>query len=56
VDNVVQANLLAATRPGVAGEVFNVACGGNHTILELVTALQALVEGYHSPSRRPSPR
>jgi nucleoside-diphosphate-sugar epimerase len=27
VDNVVEANLLAADRPGVAGGVFNVACG-----------------------------
>ena len=43
VDNVVQANLLAATRPGVAGEVFNIACGNNHTVLELAVTLQSLV-------------
>jgi UDP-glucose 4-epimerase len=43
VDNVVQANLLAATRPGIAGEVFNIACGNNRTVLELAVTLQSLV-------------
>lgn len=43
VDNVVQANLLAATRPGIAGEVFNIACGNHHTVLELAVTLQSLV-------------
>lgn len=42
VDNVVQANLLAATQPGVAGEVFNIAGGDQHTLLELIAILKRL--------------
>src|SRR6185369_14962498 len=40
VDNVVSANLLAATVDGVAGEVFNIACGGSYTLIEIVEALE----------------
>ncbi len=36
VKNVVGANLLAAVTPGVSGEVFNVACGKDNSVLELV--------------------
>jgi UDP-glucose 4-epimerase len=36
VTNNVEANLLACTAPGVAGEVFNIACGAKFTLLELV--------------------
>src|ERR1044071_3114655 len=32
VQNVVDANLLACTAPGIAGEVFNVACGDRITV------------------------
>lgn len=39
VDNVVSANLLAATADGVAGEVFNIACGGSYTLLDIADAL-----------------
>lgn len=35
VDNVVSANILAATRPNVSGRVFNVGCGARTTLLEL---------------------
>jgi UDP-glucose 4-epimerase len=35
IDNVVQANLLSCTTPGVGGEVFNVACGERHSLLEI---------------------
>lgn len=35
VDNVVEANFLAASRPGVSGRVFNVGCGERTTLLEL---------------------
>ncbi|MFH1460542.1 MAG: SDR family oxidoreductase [Candidatus Omnitrophota bacterium] len=42
VKNVVQANLLAAITPGVSGEVFNVACGNDTTILELVDKINIL--------------
>lgn len=43
VDDVVRANLLACTAPGVAGEVINIACGGEHTILSVVETLNRLL-------------
>jgi nucleoside-diphosphate-sugar epimerase len=43
VDNVVQANLRAAEAPGIGGEVFNVACGQRHTILDLAMALNRIL-------------
>jgi UDP-glucose 4-epimerase len=42
IDNVVQANLLAARAPDVAGEVFNVAMGQTHTLLDLLGAIESL--------------
>ncbi|TAN61928.1 SDR family oxidoreductase [bacterium] len=39
IDNVVQANILAATTPGVKHEVFNVANGRDTTVLEIVDTL-----------------
>ena len=36
VANVVSANLLAAEAQGVSGQVYNVACGGSITLLELL--------------------
>ncbi|HWZ91967.1 MAG TPA: SDR family oxidoreductase [Polyangiaceae bacterium] len=39
VENVVQANLLAAHVPGIAGEVFNIAFGMRTTLLELFSAI-----------------
>jgi UDP-glucose 4-epimerase len=41
VDDVVEANLAAARTPAtaVAGRVFNVACGGSHSLLELLDVL-----------------
>jgi UDP-glucose 4-epimerase len=35
VGNVVDANILAATRPGVSGRAFNIGCGARTTLLEL---------------------
>jgi len=35
IDNVVHANLLASTTPGIAGEVFNIACNEEHTVLDI---------------------
>jgi nucleoside-diphosphate-sugar epimerase len=43
VSNVVQANLLAAKKPNLKGEVFNVASGKAHTVLELVDILNKLM-------------
>lgn len=42
VDNVVDANVAAATSPSVSGQVFNVGCGQQTTLLDLVTQLQTL--------------
>lgn len=39
VANVVQANLLAATTPGVAGRAFNIASGERYTLLDLIRIL-----------------
>jgi len=55
VANNVQANLLAATAPGVAGQVFNVACGKRYTLLELLDILRSIlntdVTPVHTASR-----
>ena len=42
VDNVVQANLLAAEAPGVSGGVFNIACGQQTTVNTLLSSLQEI--------------
>lgn len=39
VSDVVQANLLAAKAPHVAGEVFNIGCGDTHSVLDIVFSL-----------------
>lgn len=55
VDNVVEANLLAARAPGVAGEMFNVGCGNRVTLLEVIRILEAILdrrlERVHAPRR-----
>lgn len=43
VGNVVEANLLACEADGVAGETFNIACGQQHTLLELLAILNDLM-------------
>ena len=43
IDNVVSANILAATRPGVKAGVFNVASGKNYSVLELVSILNKIM-------------
>jgi nucleoside-diphosphate-sugar epimerase len=42
VDNAVEASLLAAEAPGVAGETFNIACGERTSLNVLLEALRAL--------------
>jgi UDP-glucose 4-epimerase len=44
VDDVVDANLLAAMRAGVSGSVFNVACGQRTTLLELASLVERAAE------------
>ena len=43
IENVVQATIRAATAPGIGGEVFNIACGEAHTVLELLGELHRLL-------------
>ena len=43
VDNVVEANILAATKPGIKCEIFNVANGHDNTVLELVDTLNKII-------------
>ena len=52
VNNAVSANLLALAAPAerVCGRVFNVACGEQHTINKLYTALAEMLE-FHKPPR-----
>ncbi|MBX3189139.1 MAG: NAD-dependent epimerase/dehydratase family protein [Labilithrix sp.] len=40
VGNVVDANILAATKRGVSGGVFNIACGARTTLVELATLIE----------------
>ena len=47
IDNVVEANILVAstptTTPGVVGEVFNIACGKDYSVLDLVRHLNKIM-------------
>jgi UDP-glucose 4-epimerase len=42
VQNVVEANLLACEAPGVAGEVFNIACGDRITVNSMLQQINAI--------------
>jgi len=44
IDNVVHGNLLACHTPGVAGEVFNIACGGQINLLDMIAILNRLLD------------
>ncbi|GIV80933.1 MAG: GDP-mannose 4,6-dehydratase [Anaerolineae bacterium] len=43
IDNVVHGTLLACHTPGVSGEVFNIACGGQISLLEMIDILNELL-------------
>jgi UDP-N-acetylglucosamine/UDP-N-acetyl-alpha-D-glucosaminouronate 4-epimerase len=45
IDNVVQANLLACSAAGVAGEQINVGCGEQISLNQLVQALREIING-----------
>lgn len=55
VDNVVEANLLAAEARDVAGDVFNIACGGRYSLTDLLARLNEIVgvkvEPVYAPAR-----
>jgi len=43
VGNVVQANLKAMTAKNVSGEVFNIACGTSHSLLDMVRIIEEIL-------------
>ena len=43
IENVISANILAATTPGIKHEVVNVANGKDHTLLELIDILNRII-------------
>ncbi|MBI3785939.1 MAG: SDR family oxidoreductase [Deltaproteobacteria bacterium] len=43
IDNVVQANLLSCTTPGVGGQVFNIACNSRHSVIEIAKTVEKLI-------------
>ena len=55
IDNVVQANILAATAPKAAGEVFNIACGTRTTLNQMLNHIRNFTETdtqiVHGPAR-----
>ncbi|MBK8942081.1 MAG: SDR family oxidoreductase [Polyangiaceae bacterium] len=55
VGNVVDANVRAATTPGVAGRAYNVGCGDKTTLLQLLDTIERIVgskvERTHAPPR-----
>jgi nucleoside-diphosphate-sugar epimerase len=53
VENVVEANLAAAVEPAAAGRVMNIAVGSSHTLNELVSTLQGLVDSDLEPEYGP---
>jgi nucleoside-diphosphate-sugar epimerase len=57
IENIVSANLLACAAPAdkVAGKVFNVACGGQHTLKEIYQLLAELT-GFDRPPLYGPPR
>ena len=54
VDNVVEANLLAAYAPEVAGGVFNIACGEQVTVLAVLQGIADLLERWCEPTFVPA--
>ena len=53
VANVVEANLLAASRPEASGRVYNVGCGKRTSLNELATILGRICEREVKPSHAP---
>jgi UDP-glucose 4-epimerase len=55
IDNVVEANVLAARAPAASGEVFNVGCGDRVSLLDIITRLEKMLgralPRRHTPSR-----
>jgi UDP-glucose 4-epimerase len=54
VSNVVDANLRAATKEGVGGEVFNIACGGEIVLRDVLSHIERLLERSVEPEFLPA--
>lgn len=54
VENVVQANLLAAEAPGAIGRTFNVGCGRSVSLLDLLDSLNRLLKTNVEPVFQPA--
>jgi nucleoside-diphosphate-sugar epimerase len=55
IDNCVQANILAATKDDIVGTCYNVACGGQFTLNQLLDELRRII-GASTPARYVDPR
>lgn len=55
IENVVNANILAALTPGIGGEVFNVACGDSSSVMDIVRGIEKIlgrkIKVKHTPPR-----
>jgi UDP-glucose 4-epimerase len=54
VSNVVDANILACQARGVVGQVFNIACNRQHSLLDLLSTLKGLVGADIAPIFAPA--
>ncbi|MDH3938685.1 MAG: NAD-dependent epimerase/dehydratase family protein, partial [candidate division Zixibacteria bacterium] len=56
IDNCVQANILAATNESIVGDQFNVACGGQFTLNQLLDKLREIIgvdiQAHYTPPRQ----
>lgn len=53
VDNVVEGTIAASQVPGVSGEVFNIALGEEHTVLDLLQELNKIMDLSVPPAFKP---
>lgn len=54
VENVVRGNLAAAEAPGAAGRTFNVACGRQYSLLELIASINRVLGTKLEPEFKPA--
>jgi nucleoside-diphosphate-sugar epimerase len=54
IDNVIEANIKAATVKGISGEIFNVACGSSNTVLSIVYKINKILGKSIRPTLEPS--
>jgi len=53
IENVILANILAATTPGIKHDIFNVASGCDHTVLELLDVINRVTGKNIQPNLLP---